>query len=94
MAIGTIGCLNKEPKSKLKQHLNPKTEPWLRNWFVEITEPLIPTFCVCVANYSGLMQNRNRKIEETTTQGTQRFTWFVLRRTSKGDVKEKVSLRK
>lgn len=44
---------------------------------------------MCVANYSGFMQ-----IEETTIQGTQRFTWFVVRRMSKGDVKEKVSLRK
>ena len=35
------------------------------------------------------MQNRNRKIEKTITQRTQRFTWFSHRLTSMGGVKEK-----
>ena len=35
------------------------------------------------------MQNRNRKIEKTITQRTQRFTWFNVRLTSMGGVKEK-----
>ena len=45
-------------------------------WFVEI----------------AFMQNRNRKIEDEITQGTQTITWLGLRPMPMGSVNEKVSL--
>ena len=45
-------------------------------WFVEI----------------AFMQNRNRKIEDEITQGTQTITWLGLRSMPMGSVNEKVSL--
>ena len=48
---------------------------------------------LCQRTNNGFVQNINRKIEETITKGKQRFTWFSLRLTSTGDIKN-VLLRK
>ena len=42
----------------------------------------------------AFMQNRNRKIEDEITRGTQTITWLGLRPTPMGSVNEKVSLMK